>query len=227
MDPYRTLGVPRNCTREEAGAAFRARVASVHPDRGGDDAAFIQLRAAYKLILAELNRRRRPMTERPAPAARNNGAAGLREAEDASFRRRQATRSAAAQARRDPSDPDVVEIYNDLLDRITSFAEHWTPRTQATLRRLVAGVILVAPILCMSFLIRHLIATNRPLEPGEDHPLDWSALLSIGLLFPSIISVVVNIAWISEELDERDRLRRSAKSKDAEPKHKTNLFDEF
>jgi DnaJ domain len=54
MDPYRTLGIRRGCTRQEAKDAFRARAWHVHPDRGGDEKAFIQLDTAYKLILREL-----------------------------------------------------------------------------------------------------------------------------------------------------------------------------
>ena len=57
MDPYRTLGVPRNCTREEAKEAFLAMVSSAHPDHGGEDLAFIRLCAAYERVLAEFDRR--------------------------------------------------------------------------------------------------------------------------------------------------------------------------
>ena len=38
-------------------------MASAHPDRGGDDAVFIQLRAAYERILAELDRRAQSRAE--------------------------------------------------------------------------------------------------------------------------------------------------------------------
>ncbi len=54
MDPYRILGVPRGCTRQEAKDAFRAKAWQVHPDRGGDERAFIELDAAYRRILREL-----------------------------------------------------------------------------------------------------------------------------------------------------------------------------
>jgi hypothetical protein len=56
MDPYRTLGVLRGCTRQEAKDAFRARAWRVHPDRGGEEQAFVVLDAAYKQILEELDR---------------------------------------------------------------------------------------------------------------------------------------------------------------------------
>jgi hypothetical protein len=56
MDPYEILGVPRGCTREEARVAFRARVLRDHPDRGGEDQAFIRLRNAYDRVVADLDR---------------------------------------------------------------------------------------------------------------------------------------------------------------------------
>jgi DnaJ domain len=57
MDPYQTLGLPNNCTREDLKEAFRAKARLVHPDRGGDPATFIQLRQAYDQIIIELGRR--------------------------------------------------------------------------------------------------------------------------------------------------------------------------
>ena len=57
MDPVRHSRCTEGCTRDEAKLAFRAMLPSVHPDRGGDDAAFIRIRAAYERILAELDRR--------------------------------------------------------------------------------------------------------------------------------------------------------------------------
>jgi DnaJ domain len=57
MDPYQTLDLPNNCTREELKEAFRAKARLVHPDRGGDPATFIQLRRAHDQIITELGRR--------------------------------------------------------------------------------------------------------------------------------------------------------------------------
>jgi hypothetical protein len=71
MDPYRILGVPRGCTREEVKEAFRVKVQRAHPDRGGEDLSFIQLRAAYERILAEIDRRRGPTVPTPGQAPRN------------------------------------------------------------------------------------------------------------------------------------------------------------
>jgi DnaJ domain len=57
MDPYHALGVTKDCTRDELKEAFRTKARSVHPDRGGEPAAFIQLRQAYDQIIKELGRR--------------------------------------------------------------------------------------------------------------------------------------------------------------------------
>jgi hypothetical protein len=71
MDPYRTLGVDRGCTRDDVKAAFRAKVRLAHPDRGGDELAFINFCAAYKQILQDLPPG--PSTQKPArPAGRTN-----------------------------------------------------------------------------------------------------------------------------------------------------------
>jgi DnaJ domain len=62
-DPYHTLGVARNCSREEVVAAFRDKVWLAHPDRGGDEQAFIELCAAYQAILSDI----RPTPRGPRP----------------------------------------------------------------------------------------------------------------------------------------------------------------
>jgi hypothetical protein len=71
MDPYSTLGVRWNCSYEEAREAFRIKALQLHPDRGGPDEPFIQLRAAYEQVLAELNRRPRPAAMNPTPPMRS------------------------------------------------------------------------------------------------------------------------------------------------------------
>jgi curved DNA-binding protein CbpA len=76
MDPYHALGLSKDCTRDELKEAFRTRARSAHPDRGGEPAAFIQLRRAYDEITKELGRRppgptdersRRPTRDDPRP----------------------------------------------------------------------------------------------------------------------------------------------------------------
>ena len=54
LDPYLVLGVPRNCTYQQAKRTVRASVRRHHPDRGGDEQKFIRICAAYKQILADL-----------------------------------------------------------------------------------------------------------------------------------------------------------------------------
>jgi len=71
MDPYRILGVSRQCTREEVKETFRARVRHAHPDRGGTEEAFIRLCTAYQQILKELDQRANPIIWKPSPAARD------------------------------------------------------------------------------------------------------------------------------------------------------------
>jgi curved DNA-binding protein CbpA len=75
MDPFVTLGVSKDCTREEAKEAFRAGVRRHHPDRGGGDHAFIRFRAAYEQVLAEIDRRGVAETtpEPPAPSPQDPG----------------------------------------------------------------------------------------------------------------------------------------------------------
>src|SRR5262245_6564482 len=72
MDPYHTLGIPRESTREEVKDAVRNRAWRAHPDRGGDELTFIRLCAAYKQILDELDGLPRPAAWKPAHA-RHNG----------------------------------------------------------------------------------------------------------------------------------------------------------
>jgi hypothetical protein len=72
MDPYQTLGVPRDCSREKVKEVFRARIQLAHPDRGGEIPEFIRLRKAYEQILAELELNPAPITVKPKRAARQD-----------------------------------------------------------------------------------------------------------------------------------------------------------
>lgn len=64
LNPYQTLGVATDCSRDEVVAAFRDKVWLAHPDRGGDEQAFIELCSAYQTILSEV----RPIERRQGPA---------------------------------------------------------------------------------------------------------------------------------------------------------------
>ena len=48
MDPYVILGVPKGCTRDEVSKAFRTLVRYAHPDHGGEDRSFLEIRAGLR-----------------------------------------------------------------------------------------------------------------------------------------------------------------------------------
>jgi DnaJ domain len=74
MDPYVILGVPRGCTRDEVSKAFRTLVHYAHPDHGGEDRSFLEIRAAYEQILEDLDRRNRPIDGVPDVVPRDHSA---------------------------------------------------------------------------------------------------------------------------------------------------------
>ncbi len=126
MDPYRALGVPGDCTREEVKAAFRARVPFAHPDRGGEDATFIHLRAAYEQILAELDRRPTPGTDtnRSPRAPRHDGTAKQR-ASTGNFDRAADEEAPREQHPPKPPNPGATrEAYIALLRGVSVRASH-------------------------------------------------------------------------------------------------------
>ena len=55
QEAYECLGLPRGAGPVEVKAAYRARVGDAHPDRGGDAATFIKIRAAYEILSAFLH----------------------------------------------------------------------------------------------------------------------------------------------------------------------------
>jgi curved DNA-binding protein CbpA len=50
FDPYFLLGVARNASAQSIKAAYRQRVQTTHPDRGGDASAFVALVQAFGLL---------------------------------------------------------------------------------------------------------------------------------------------------------------------------------
>jgi curved DNA-binding protein CbpA len=50
LDPYQTLGLSRAATPGAIKAAYRQRVQTTHPDRGGDPAEFIAIVKAFGLL---------------------------------------------------------------------------------------------------------------------------------------------------------------------------------
>ncbi len=53
-EAYQILGLPRDATAVQVKAAYRRLVAEAHPDRGGQAADFIRIRAAYEILSAFL-----------------------------------------------------------------------------------------------------------------------------------------------------------------------------
>jgi len=60
--PYEVLGCDRNCSDDDLRAAYKAAVLRTHPDKGGDAAAFLEVREAWQQIMQE----RQSITETPA-----------------------------------------------------------------------------------------------------------------------------------------------------------------
>lgn len=79
FDAWRVLGISRGATRGEVRRAFYRKALLVHPDKGGDKAAFQELQRAYDEIIAELDAKvargeageEPPSSARPTPARRH------------------------------------------------------------------------------------------------------------------------------------------------------------
>ncbi len=50
QEAYQVLGLPRDATAAQVKAAYRRLVSEAHPDRGGEAAEFIRIRAAYEIV---------------------------------------------------------------------------------------------------------------------------------------------------------------------------------
>jgi curved DNA-binding protein len=50
MDPYAVLGIARNSSEEDARAAYRKLAMKYHPDRGGNEAKFKEIKEAWEQI---------------------------------------------------------------------------------------------------------------------------------------------------------------------------------
>lgn len=53
-DYYAILGVPRNASQDDIKKAFRKKAAELHPDRGGNEAAFKEVNTAYQVLTDEV-----------------------------------------------------------------------------------------------------------------------------------------------------------------------------
>ena len=56
VDPWAMLGVDKDATLPEIKRAFKAKALQVHPDKGGTEEDFVNLRAAYDTITYEITR---------------------------------------------------------------------------------------------------------------------------------------------------------------------------
>ena len=68
--PFEALSLPDNATPTQVRAAWRLKAARVHPDRGGDVAAFEALRAEYERAL-------RIAENAPCETCRGTGRVGM------------------------------------------------------------------------------------------------------------------------------------------------------
>ena len=55
-DYYKTLGVPRNATKDDIKKAYRKLAHQYHPDKGGDEAQFTEINEAYQMLSDEQKR---------------------------------------------------------------------------------------------------------------------------------------------------------------------------
>jgi DnaJ-class molecular chaperone len=53
MNPFFTLGIPNNATREQIDTAYREKVRTAHPDRGGSSEEFNRITKAREQALEE------------------------------------------------------------------------------------------------------------------------------------------------------------------------------
>ncbi|SVE28952.1 uncharacterized protein METZ01_LOCUS481806, partial [marine metagenome] len=50
IDPYSVLGVSRNASKDDIKKAYRKLAMKNHPDRGGDETKFKEIKEAYERI---------------------------------------------------------------------------------------------------------------------------------------------------------------------------------
>ena len=76
MDHYKTLGVARSASAEDIKKAFRKLAMQYHPDRGGDEARFKEIQAAYE-VLGDAQRRAEYDNPQPEGIRINMGPGGF------------------------------------------------------------------------------------------------------------------------------------------------------
>ncbi len=125
-EAYQTLGLPPEATAAQVKAAYRRLATETHPDRGGEAAAFIRVRAAYEIVAAFLGERA-GADEIPVPE-------GLREVIDgivADFREQQRWAETQTLARLDSFEKHMAGYIakasrNELRQFSQTFSDMWS-----------------------------------------------------------------------------------------------------
>lgn len=58
LDPYATLGVKKNASKDEIKKAHRKRVSKSHPDKGGNREEFLAVQRSYEILSDDQQRKR-------------------------------------------------------------------------------------------------------------------------------------------------------------------------
>jgi len=200
MDPYRILGVPKGCTHDEVREAFRARALAAHPDRGGAELSFIQLRAAYEEIVAELERRAPArVAPRRVEAAPGHGGRSRPLVLTTDVHRAGTGDAEGIYYIEDPPDPLATrEQYLAWLDRMSSSAERRNPGRRYRSARWIGAafllwVILTIPVALIGSFVAELPEVVTMTERGGP-PADALRTL-FGLAFLAAPVSAVWLAW--------------------------------
>lgn len=114
---YALLGVTSEATRDEIRAAYRVKVRTAHPDRGGDPEVFAQVAEAWEVlgneaerIIYDADRKLRLRSARPYSTRLPRDEASPR------------TPKTPKPRRPSPNDADVAERLKDVADRVKDVA---------------------------------------------------------------------------------------------------------
>lgn len=56
MNPYEILGLPTNCTEQELKQRYKQLAQIFHPDKGGSNTKFVEIRTAYEILIDPVKR---------------------------------------------------------------------------------------------------------------------------------------------------------------------------
>lgn len=200
-DPYRTLGVARGCTHDEVREAYRTLALAAHPDRGGEEVSFIQLRAAYEEIVADLDRR--ALAEPPPQPSE------VLFEEDGRWVPADPTTCPDRGWAGDPTgirfldeapDPTTASLdeYREWIDRVASDAMRRDPRRRGRWVRFTAVVVFLCVILGLPVGLTVGFVANLPdvvkIEERGGSPAEALGVL-LGLPVMAVPVLAVWIAW--------------------------------